>query len=417
MYFHLDLDAFFVSAHRSINPELKDKAVAIGGRSDPYIFSKKRLRRRVLFQNSGAFVSALFIDENNDEKGNYFYERGKIRGIVTTSSYEARKCGIKTGMSIAEALSRCPKLIVLKPNHKLYHKLSSALREYLSYKIPIVEQFSIDEFFGDLNGWIEDKHSFDFLKSLQEDINNKFKLPCSIGISKSKWIAKLATEFAKPYGIKKVDDIYEFIKDIPIEKFPSIGKATQKKLYKYKKFTLGDIKESKTLLYSWGNSGKKIYDRVCGIDNEHVLEREGRKSIGISRTFDEIVNREEIKRRLIILCRHLSHMVFKLNLFPSTIYLSIRYKYYKKKKQQTFNRKFSENFLITAVISLFLELDKASKNPIIRLSISLCNFKTRFTPSVLDTKADTKFHNLTKQSYKLQQKYGIDILRVAKELI
>ena len=419
MYFHLDLDAFFVSAERSINPKLYGKAIAIGGRSDPYIFSKKRLQRDILFQNSGAFVSAVFIDKDTKNLPNYFCENGKIRGIVTTSSYEARKYGIKTGMSIAEAKSRCKELIVIKPNHALYHKLSKNLREYMEEHIPIIEQFSIDEFFGDLHGWIKEEDTYRFLSDIQNDILKKFKLPCSIGIAKSKWTAKLATEYAKPFGIKQVNNIDEFIKDIPIEKFPFIGKAMQKKLHKYKKFTLKDIKESKTLLYSWGNHGKTIYDRVCGIDNEIVLEKEGRKSVGISRTFDELKDRKEIQRRLYILCRHLSFMVSKLDLTPTTIYLSIRYKYSKKRKQQTFNRLFNEKFLTQIIIQTFLELDKNSLDPVIRLSISLCNFikKEKFTPSVLNIEEDLKYHKLSRQSYKLQKKYGIDIIRSAKELI
>ncbi len=141
MNFHLDLDAFFVSAKRISNPKLLGKPVAIGGRSDPYIFSKERLNRDIVFQNSGAFVSAVFIDKNESKLPDYFKDKDKIRGIVTTSSYEARSYGIKTGMSIAEAKSRCKDLIVIKPNHALYHQLSKDLRLYMQIKIPMIEQF------------------------------------------------------------------------------------------------------------------------------------------------------------------------------------------------------------------------------------------------------------------------------------
>ncbi len=419
MNFHLDLDAFFVSAERINNPKLIGKPVAIGGRSDPYIFSKNRLNRDIIFQNSGAFVSAVFIDKNEENLPEYFRDKNKIRGIVTTSSYEARNFGIKTGMSIAEAKSRCKELIVIKPNHALYHNLSKQLREYMQIHIPTIEQFSIDEFFGDLSGWVEDDKIYSFLDNIKNDIYKKFKLPCSIGIAKSKWTSKLATEYAKPFGVKKIDNIEKFIQDIPIEKFPGIGKAFQIKLHKYKKFTLGDIRESKTLLYSWGNSGKCIYDRVCGNDRESVVEKVGRKSVGISRTFDAITDRKELKRRFYILNRHLIFMVSKLELIPTTLSLSIKYKYTSKRKQITFNRLLNEQFLIESIIEIFEELDKHSNNEVIKLSISLTNFikKEKLNPSVLDIQRDIKLNSLMKNNQELRSKYGIDILRSAKELL
>ena len=419
MNFHLDLDAFFVSAERISNPNLLGKPVAIGGRSDPYIFSKERLNRDIVFQNSGAFVSAVFIDKNESKLPDYFKDKDKIRGIVTTSSYEARSYGIKTGMSISEAKNRCKELIVIKPNHALYHQLSKDLRVYMQNKIPMIEQFSIDEFFGDLSGWIDDDDIYAFLVNLKNDIFKKFSLPCSIGIAHSKWTSKLATEYAKPFGVKKVDNVYEFIKDIPIEKFPGIGKAYQVKLYKYKKFTLGDIKESKTLLYSWGNSGKILYDRVCGCDNESVSERVGRKSVGISRTFDVITDRDELKRRFYILNRHLIFMVSKLELIPTTLSLSVRYQYVSKRRQITFSRLLSEQFLIETIMGIFEDLDKYSNNGVIRLSISLSNFikKDKLNPSVLDIQKDLKLNLLMQKNHELRSKYGIDILRSAKELL
>jgi len=416
---HLDLDAFFASAEIINDKSLIGKPVAIGGRSDPYIFSKKSLNRDILFQNTGAFVSAVFVDKNISNLPDYFNDDGKIRGIVTTSSYEARKFGIKTGMSINEAKQRCKQLIVIKPNHILYHKLSQDLRNYISTKIPSIEQFSIDEFFGDLSGWIDDKDVYPFAKKLQQDIKDKFELPCSIGISRAKWIAKLATEYAKPYGVKQVDDIDKFIHNIKIEKFPGIGKATCKKLQNYKKFTLGDIQDSKTLLYSWGNQGKNIYDRVCGIDDEPIIEKFGRKSIGISRTFDALTCRTEIKRRLYILSRHIVYMVSKLELVPTTLHVSIQYVYNKRSKHYTFNRLFNEQFLTKTVIEIFENLDKNSTNEIIKLSISLSNFmsKNKLNPSILDIDKDLKLYALMKGNLELRKKYGIDILRSAQELI
>jgi len=75
---------------------------------------------------------------------------------TTTSSYEARAFGIKTAMTIREALQLCPHLIIKAPNMSFYQELSHKLHDFLSTRIPLIEQASIDEFYGDLSGWVED---------------------------------------------------------------------------------------------------------------------------------------------------------------------------------------------------------------------------------------------------------------------
>ena len=132
-------------------------------------------------------------------------------------------------------------------------------------------------------------------------------MPISIGIANTKYLSKLITEYAKPDGVKYVsaDNIGNFIKDIPIKEFPGIGKAFQERLKGYGIKTLGDIKKNQKLFYSWKQPGIDLYNRVCGIrDNKLTFERE-KKSIGIGRTFDAIFDREELKRRVMILCRYL----------------------------------------------------------------------------------------------------------------
>jgi len=421
MILHLDLDAFFASAEVITNPALKGKPVAVGGRSDPFIFDKKANNRKTSLKNSGAFVPALFFSEKKENFESYFKEKEKIRGIVITSSYEARAFGIKTGMSITEALSRCPTLSICVPNHPLYHELSHALKIFLERKIPSLEQASIDEFFADVSGWIKDDDVEDFAKTLKEQILEKFSLPISIGIAKTKSLAKLSTNFAKPKGIKllKPEDVSSFIHNIPIEAFPGIGRATQKKLLHYQKKTLGDIEDSKSLLYSWGNSGKALYDRVCGLDEDTVEHKRDRKSIGISRTFDPFEERGEIKRRMTILSRHLLFLVQKLHLHPKTLYVGIHYQYQaNSKKQVTFERLLNDDFFESIVQNTFHELDIYPKSAIIRLTISLTNFQKSPLkyPSLFDYQEDRVSHKLSESTQKMREKYGVDIIKRGSEL-
>lgn len=418
MILHLDLDSFFASAERTVNPSLTGKPIAVGGRSDPFIFDKNTDKRKALLQNSGAFVQPLFFG-NKKRKGSfsdYFKEKKRIRGIVTTASYEAREYGIKTGMSIREALNRCPGLTVLVPNYFLYHTLSHDLKLYLDSMIPSVEQYSIDEFFTDISGWVDENDFYKFSTYIKNEIYRRFKLPISIGIANTKWIAKLATSSAKPNGIKIVhkNEVADFIKDIPIAKFPGIGKMYEKRLKNHGKRTLGDIKESKALLCSWGRAGKELYERICGLDHDKIVPRKERKSIGISRTFDPLHDRNELKRRVYILARHIIFIVARLDLYPSTIYFGIKYEYnIKSKKQKTFNRLFNESFLKNEALELFNELDIYKQSKIIRLSISLSNFinHKNHTYSLIHFQNDKKQKNLLQKTHILREKYGIDIIK------
>ncbi len=418
MILHLDLDAFFVSAHRSIDKTLIGKKVAVGGRSDQFIFQKHQKKRKAMLSNNGAFVQSLFFSKDKKYDSNFYKDGNRIRGIITTASYEARKYGIKTGISIKEALLLCSDLIVLPPDMMLYHSLSHRLKLFLKRNLPVVEQYSIDEFFADCSGYIDDGNVLEYAKWLQSEIEKKFHLPISIGIAKTKWIAKLATSRAKPKGLLLIEDgfLYDFIKDIAIEEFPGIGKAWVRKLHRYKKFTLDDIYNSKALLYSWGRAGRELYDKVSGDFFESLNAHRDRKSIGISRTFDPLLDREEIKRRIYILSRHLSFIMTKLDAHPTTIHLSVKYEFKERsKKDKTLHRVFSETFLKNEFIKLFDEIDIYKHTKIIRLSLSLSNFKTKQIYSLIDYNSDKTLYNLSKNINSLREKYGLDIVKNAIE--
>ena len=326
MFLHLDLDCFFVSAHRTLDDSLLDIPVAVGGRSNVNIFSSKKEVREISTA-SGAFVSTILTNEGKKTFKEYFVdENGKIRGIITTSSYEARKYGVKTAMSVNEALVLCPHLKMLPLNYPLYHELSIKLRDLLAKEVPLLEQFSIDEFFADVTGYIDESEIEEFALYLKKKIFDELKLPISIGIANTKYLSKLITEYAKPDGIKYVSaqNVESFIHDIPIREFPGIGKAFQERLKGYGIKTLGDIRKNQKLFYSWKKSGIDLYNRVCGIrDNKLSFERE-KKSIGIGRTFDVIYNRDELRRRVMILSRYLCFLVKKDNVNPLTYAITIR---------------------------------------------------------------------------------------------
>jgi DNA polymerase-4 len=344
--------------------------------------------------------------------------RRKIRGIVTTASYEARAKGVKTAMPIALALQLCPEMVVIPSNYPLYHKLSNQIHAFMQAHIPKVEQFSIDEFFCDVSGWVEDSKVDDFAKDLQRKILHHFDIPVSIGISKAKWIAKLATESAKPYGVFEVKDIDAYIEDIPIKAFPGIGKGFQKRLESHYIKTLGDIKRNRDLFYSWKKPGIQLYGRVTGTDGEEINAKGERKSIGISRTFDAIADPKEIKRRIMIMARHIVYMVMAIEVNPTTYYLKINYEYgVKVKKRVTTDRVFSEKLFKETLLGMYEEIVPRNKSAI-KLSMNVSNFSGAHlkTLSLLDFSYDAKEEHLSKTIHHLRERFGLDIIKTGNEL-
>jgi DNA polymerase-4 len=422
MFLHIDIDCFFASAERSVNATLKGKPICVGSRSNLEIFNKKRTNIRLIDDNSGAFVTPVFYSNKQKTFQNYFIDvidgREKIRGIVTTASYEARAKGVKTAMPIAHALQLCPELIVIPSNYPLYHKLSNQIHAFMRAHIPKVEQFSIDEFFCDVRGWIEEDEVYDFALMLQEKIQNHFDIPVSIGISKAKWIAKLATESAKPYGVYEVTNIEAYIQNIPIKAFPGIGSAFQKKLASHYIKTLGDIKLHKSLFYSWKKPGIQLYKRVLGIDNEEINKKTPRKSIGISRTFDAILDPLEIERRIMIMARHIIYMVMEIEVNPTSYFLKIHYEYgVKVKKTMTSESIFSEKRFKTQLLEMYHEISLPHKGAI-KLTLNVSNFSECHlkTLSLLEYHQGVDDREIDKYIHQLRVKFGLDIIKTANEI-
>jgi DNA polymerase-4 len=422
VFLHIDIDSFFASAESSQDASLKDKPICVGSRSNLEIFERNRLNIKLMNDNNGAFVAPVFHSDRHKSFENYFVDeiegRKKIRGIVTTASYEARKYGVKTAMPIAQALQLCPHMIVVPPNYPLYHRISHRLHRFLMRYIPQVEQFSIDEFFGDLNGWIEDENVYSFARDLQSDIKKLFDIPVSIGISGSKWIAKLATESAKPFGIYEVKDIESYIEKIPIKQFPGIGRGYQRRLEDHYIYTLGDVRRNKVLLYSWKKPGIQLYHRVTGTDHEGISIKGERKSIGISRTFDPIYQSEEVRRRVMIMARHIVYMVMEKEVNPTIYSLKINYEYGVKVKQtMRLDRVFSEMLFKKTLLKIYEEIALPQMGAI-KLSLNVSDFSsyTNRTLSMLELDEDINSHKLSQKLCKLRERFGLDIIKTADEL-
>lgn len=413
------MDCFFVSAERTVDNSLKGKPMVVANRNDTAIFARKA--KVEVAKSKGAFTGATVYNKFASSKDwrDHFLEGDKVRGMAVAVSYEARSFGVKTGTTLSEALKMCPDLVIYPSNMPLYYALSQELEKLLSNEIPLLEQYSIDEFFGDLSGWITAQNCASFIKHLQELVLKRLDLPATIGVSSTKLLAKLAAKKAKPLGTMVVmpNEIERFVKDIDIRSVAGIGRKTADYLLRHGVQTLGDMKAARGLVETLGKNGKEILSEIEGISVKKVQKESPRKSVGISRTFDAIGDRDELKRRIFILARHLTFSLLSLDLDPSEFTISIKYQ--NRTKHQIVFKVFStfcESELLDLIDSNLSDLDILPHEMVKYLGINAGKFAHKNSLDLFGA-TDEKKRTLTTLAQTIREKHGADMIYSAKELV
>jgi DNA polymerase IV (DinB-like DNA polymerase) len=260
--FHVDLDAFYVSAEVRNNPGLRGRPVVVG--ADP--------------------------------------EGGRGRGVVVACSYEARRFGLKSGMPISQAFRLCPSAVYLRPNWGLYEKTSEEVMSTLKGLAPKFEQASIDEAFLDVSGTARDAESARALaQSVKDEVKRSHGLTCSIGVAPNKSAAKIASDRNKPDGLTVVpfDGVEGFLAPLPASVVPGIGSKTQEFLKEKGVETIGQLQAlSGEQLLSWfGKNGVWLWGVIHGQENVEVRNQDMPKSLSIERTFkDDVTDFRAVRR-------------------------------------------------------------------------------------------------------------------------
>ena len=250
--FHLDMDHFFTAVEERAHPEFKGKPVIVGA----------------------------------DPKG------GKGRGVVSTCNYEARKFGVRSGMPISKAWKLCPEAVYLPVNYELYTKVSNEIMNILRKYADKFEQWGIDEAFLDVSSKVKDYVEAEALaRQIKNEIYEKEKLTCSIGIGPNKLVAKMASDFQKPDGLTIVreEETEKFLAPLSVRKLLWVGRKTEQKLEAMGIKTIGDLAhyDPTVLAEAFGVMGTQIYLMAHGIDRSEVQERGEIKSISRDTTFEE----------------------------------------------------------------------------------------------------------------------------------
>ncbi|MBQ7881045.1 MAG: DNA polymerase IV [Clostridia bacterium] len=258
---HCDLNNFYASCECLANPELKGKAVAVGGS----------------------------VEDRH--------------GVIVASNYKAKSFGIKCGVTVYQALKLCPDVVICTPNFKLYNEMSQKVRKIYADYTDQVEVFSIDEC------WLDVTHSkmfgspIEIANKIRERVKAEIGLTISVGVSFNKTFAKIGSDLKKPDATTEitVDNYKDIVWRLPVNDMFGVGRQTKLKLFKLGVNTIGDLAKfsKEVLIKQFGKVGEMLYNNSNGLDEEPVAyldDSQQPKSVGNSTTFyKDLTKRKDIE--------------------------------------------------------------------------------------------------------------------------
>jgi len=313
---HIDMDAFYASVEQRDNPELRGKAIAVGGSPEG---------------------------------------RG---GVVATASYEARKFGVRSAMPSKKALQLCPHIIFIRPRFAAYKEVSQKIREIFRRYTDLIEPLSLDEAYLDVT---QDKQNIgsaiDVAKLIKQAIKDELQLTASAGVSINKFVAKIASDMNKPDGLTFIgpSSIESFMEKLAVEKFFGVGKVTADKMKRMGLFTGVDLKKltEEEMVQHFCKAGRFYYQIVRGIDNREVQPNRETKSIGAEDTFPyDLTEVNEMNAELDKLSQTVANRVQGYQLKGRTITLKIKYSDF---------RQITRNYSVTEPVNDFITISEATK--------------------------------------------------------
>jgi len=293
-------------------------------------------KRIIIHVDMDHFFTAVEEGEHPEFKGNPVIvganpKEGKGRGVVSTCNYEARKFGIRSGMPISRTWKLCPEAIYLPVNYELYEKVSNEIMGILRKYGDKFEQWGIDEAFLDVTSKVKDYAEAEVLaQKIKNEIYEREKLTCSIGMGSNKLVAKIASDFQKPDGLTvvKEEDAESFLAPLPVRKLLWVGRKTEQKLKKMGIKTIGDLAnyDPTVLTETFGVMGTQLYLMAHGIDKSEVKERSEVKSISRDVTFEEdTADFDFVLNTLDGLSEDVHKDVLEQNLYFKTVTVKVRY--------------------------------------------------------------------------------------------
>lgn len=322
---HIDLNAFYASCSIIKDPYLKNRVFVVGSPSG--------------------------------------YTSG---GVITTASYKARKYGIRSAMTVSDALKRYKNLLVVPADFKLYREKSDLFINILKSYTNLLEQASIDEAYVDITELVKDKDPVIFAKEVQNKLYKNEKLPSSIGIAPTLFLAKMASDLKKPLGITKID--YDNIKDIilplSVKEIFGIGIKTYPSLIENNILTIKDFIDLKNFdvitRFIKSNTYYEIRNNILGYGNNKVdpTRYQIPKSISSETTFNyDVLGEEAILEELKVQLKDCFIRLKKHDMLTKTVGFKFKLDNFQTLTRSiTLNKYTDDELLITDTLeSLFLE--------------------------------------------------------------
>lgn len=336
---HIDMDMFYAAVEMRDRPELRGRPLVVGGRPDS-------------------------------------------RSVAATANYEARKFGIHSGMSCAEARRRCPHCLFIPPDFKKYHQVSEQIHGIFHEFTDLVESVSLDEAYLDVTRNKKNEPSATRLaREIKARIFAATGLTASAGVAANMFVAKIASDARKPDGLCVVrpEHVMAFIRPLPVIKIPGIGRVTDLELQKLGIRTVADLEERPLpfLEERFGKFGRYLHDIARGIDERPVTPWRERLSYGAEETFPRDI---PDKGPLLEFLRECAGRVFaelkEEGKLARTVTLKVKYSDF----QLVTRRRTFENFLSSAdevfqAARELLERTEAGKRPVRLAGIALSAFE------------------------------------------
>lgn len=381
---HIDANNFFASVECLLNPAIKNYAVAVAGNPN------------------------------------------KRTGIILAKNYLAKVYGVKTGEVIWEAKQKCPTLITVAPHYDKYEEYSKKLHDIYYQYTDLIEPFGIDECWLDITPSLKlfNCSAVELAKKIQNQIYNELGLSVSIGISFGKTLAKLGSDMKKPLGLTVIDknNHIDILKKLKIEDMIMIGRHTAKKLHNMNINSLFDLYSlsPEFLVKHFGIIGNYLHNAVSGINDDQLIvpKDEDTKSVGNGATaIRDMTTFDEIKDFLHDLSIKVSRRLREHKFAAKTIHLSIKFADFTYlSAQDTKSYHFSnEQDIFKYSYEIFNSLVGNSFAPVRSLRICTTNLIHDQDDKQLNMFANIKNENLCSTIDNLKEKYGNDIISLAKD--
>lgn len=381
---HIDMNNFYASVECLLNPDLKNYAIAVAG--NPV----------------------------------------KRTGIILAKNYIAKVYGVKTGDVIWEAKKKCPTLICVAPHFEKYEEISKKAHDIYYKYTDLIEPFGIDECWLDVTDSLKLFNCTDveLAQKIQADIYQTLGLSVSVGISFGKTLAKLGSDMKKPMGLVKIDrtNHLKVLKQLKVEDMIMVGKHTAKKLHDININSLYDLysQDPEFLKQKFGIIGKNLHNAVCGIDDNCLIspKDEDTKSVGNGATAPkDMTTLEEITDFLHDLSVKVSGRLRAHNFSARTIHVSIKFADFTcLSAQDSKNYHFSnEQDIFKYSYEIFNSLVGDKFAPIRALRICVTNLINKNDKQQMNLFSNTKNENLCLAIDNLKEKFGNNIINLAKD--